>query len=114
MYAIYCKLRDEKKLKDAEVSRATGISKSTFSDWKHGKTNPKADKLKTLAEFFGVSVEYLMGTEKVENKKPTDNGELSEAKRELISFVNTLQEDAAESMLRMMKAYYEEWQRNQR
>ena len=37
MYEIYCKLRDEKGCKDADVAKATGITKSTFSDWKNGR-----------------------------------------------------------------------------
>lgn len=38
MYEIYCKLRDERGLKDADVVKATGITKSTFSDWKSGRS----------------------------------------------------------------------------
>ncbi len=37
MYDIYCRLRDDKKLKDSDVAKATGITKSTFSDWKNAK-----------------------------------------------------------------------------
>ena len=59
MYEIYCKLRDEMGLKDADVVRATGITKSTFSSWKSGKYTPKDAKLKKIADFFNVSVEYL-------------------------------------------------------
>lgn len=59
MYEIYCKIRDERGLKDADVVRATGITKSTFSDWKSGRSNPKNDKLAKIADFLGVSVEYL-------------------------------------------------------
>lgn len=45
MYEIYCKLRDERGLKDSDVVKATGITKSTFSDWKSGRSKPKQDKL---------------------------------------------------------------------
>lgn len=48
MYEIYCKLRDKRGARDADVSKATGISKSTFSDWKSGRSNPKNEKLKKL------------------------------------------------------------------
>jgi len=59
MYEIYCKIRDAKGLKDADVVKATGITKSTFSDWKSGRSNPKNDKLVKIADFLEVSVEYL-------------------------------------------------------
>ena len=60
MYSNYSKLRDERKLTDYRVAVDTGIPKSTFSEWKAGRSNPKADKLKRLAEYFGVSIEYFL------------------------------------------------------
>lgn len=60
MYEIYQRLLDEKGIKNADVSRATGISNMTLSDWKNGKTTPKQDKLLKIADYFGVSLDYLM------------------------------------------------------
>ena len=60
MYEIYCKLRDKRGVRDADVSKAAGISKSTFSDWKSGRSNPKNEKLKKIADYFGVTIKYLM------------------------------------------------------
>lgn len=59
MYEIYCKLRDEKGVKDADVAKATGITKSTFSDWKNGRSKPKDEKLLKIAEYFEVTLDYL-------------------------------------------------------
>ena len=56
MYAKYAKLRDKKGVTDYRVSEDTKITKSTFSDWKSGRSNPKIDKLKILADYFGVSI----------------------------------------------------------
>lgn len=66
MYEIYQKLLDEKKLKNSDVSRATGISNMTLSDWKRGKTKPKTDTMKKIANFLGVSVDYLMEGKEIE------------------------------------------------
>lgn len=66
MYEFYCKLREEKGVKDSDVARETGITKSTFSDWKSGRSNPKSDKLQKIADYFGVSVEYLTTGEEKE------------------------------------------------
>lgn len=68
MYEIYCKLRDDQGLKDADVVKATGITKSTFSDWKSGRSKPKQDKLQKIADFLGVSVDYLMTGEEKDRK----------------------------------------------
>lgn len=59
MYEIYCKLRDSKGVKDADVAKATGITKSTFSDWKNGRSKPKDEKLLKIADYFGVTLDYL-------------------------------------------------------
>ena len=50
MYEIYCELRDARGMKDADVARETGITKSTFSDWKNGRSNPKDTKLQKIAD----------------------------------------------------------------
>lgn len=42
------------------VATDTGISTATLYDWRDGRSNPKVDKLKILAEYFGVSIEYFL------------------------------------------------------
>ena len=74
MYQKYVKLRDEKGVSDYRVSEDTGITKSTFTDWKSGRSQPKLDKLKILADYFGVSIEYFISDEpEQKDKKPTFN-----------------------------------------
>lgn len=60
MYEIYKRLLDQKGLKNADVARGTGISNMTLSDWKRGESTPKADKMQKIADFLGVSVDYLI------------------------------------------------------
>lgn len=43
-----------------QVSKVTGIAQSTLSDWKMGRSTPKADKLQKLAVYFGVSIEFFL------------------------------------------------------
>lgn len=62
-YEKYCKLRDSKNLKNANVAQATGIGKSTFSDWKSGRSEPKNDKLQKIADCLGVSINYFTDEE---------------------------------------------------
>ncbi|SHM96129.1 DNA-binding transcriptional regulator, XRE-family HTH domain [Anaerosporobacter mobilis DSM 15930] len=70
MYENYCKLRDLKGLKDSDVARISGITKSTFSDWKNGRSNPKNEKLKKIADCLGTTVDYLMtGKEQDKNER---------------------------------------------
>lgn len=65
MYERYVALRERKGVTDYRVAVDTGITKSTFSDWKNGRSNPKFDKLLILAKYFDVPVEYFAETEEV-------------------------------------------------
>ena len=59
MYSIYADLRDKRGLTDYAVAKSTGVGRSTLSEWGKGKHSPNVDNLKKIAEFFGVSVDYL-------------------------------------------------------
>lgn len=60
MYEIYAKLRDDRGLTDYKVAQDLGFSRSTLAQWKAGSHQPKADKLQKIADYFGVSLDYLM------------------------------------------------------
>ena len=60
MYETFEKLLKEKGVRAAEVSRETGISTSTFTDWKKGRGTPKVDKLQKIADYFNVPISYFL------------------------------------------------------
>ena len=60
MYDVFMDLLKKKGVKAYDVSKETGISSSVFTDWKKGRYTPKADKLQKIADYFGVSLEYMM------------------------------------------------------
>ena len=59
-YEVYAELRDKKGVSDYRVSQETGITKSTFSDWKSGRSSPKIDKVKKIADYLGVTIDELL------------------------------------------------------
>ena len=59
MYSVFEQLMKKKNVKASDVSKATGIAPATLTDWKNGRSTPKDDKRKKIAEYFGVSLEYL-------------------------------------------------------
>ena len=65
-YDVFKDLCRKKGVTPSEVSRATGVATSTLTEWKKGRYVPKADKLAKIAEYFGVTVEYLMTGEEPE------------------------------------------------
>lgn len=72
MYEIFAQLLEQKGLKAADVCRATGIKSPVFSEWKKGKSKPNTEKMLKIANFLGVTVEYLMtGNAEPEKKDST-------------------------------------------
>ena len=53
-------LRGEKHLTQAEVAREVGLSARCYQDLELGAT-PRGDTLLAIAEFYGVSIDWLMG-----------------------------------------------------
>lgn len=81
MYEIFSKLLTQHNVKASDVSKATGINQTVFSEWKKGKSNPKIDKLQKIAEYFGVSVDYLTSGKEYNEIKLTEKDERDIAKK---------------------------------
>lgn len=64
MYSKYVELRDSKNLTDYRVAKDTGIPKSTFTDWKTGRSEPKLDKLQKITDYLGVPINVLTDARK--------------------------------------------------
>ena len=64
-FEILEKLMKEKSMNAAALSKATGISTGNLNDWKSGRSRPTLDALCVLADYFNVTVDFLVGrTEK--------------------------------------------------
>lgn len=71
MYEIFEQLLQKHGVSTYQVSKATGISQSTFSNWKSRRNLLSADKATLIANYFGVSLDYLMtGKEEPKEKAP--------------------------------------------
>lgn len=60
MYEKFATLLEENNKTAYQVSKDTGIAQNVFSYWKTGRSKPKIDKLKILADYFGVPIEYFL------------------------------------------------------
>lgn len=62
-------LLDKNKKKQKELTDYLEIDKSTFTAWKNGKNKSYTKHLSKIAQFFGVSTDYLLGNEKKLSEK---------------------------------------------
>lgn len=70
MYEHFQALLDAHGITAYKVAKETGVTTATLTNWKKGKYTPKPDKLQKIADYFGVSLSYLLyGTEEGAQKK---------------------------------------------
>ena len=56
-------LREDRDLRQIDVSKAIGIDQRTLSNYETGKTNPDSFAIIKLCDFYNVSADYLLGRE---------------------------------------------------
>ena len=54
-------LREDMDLRQSDLAEKTGIDQRTISNYETGKTSPDAENLIILADFFDVTIDYLVG-----------------------------------------------------
>lgn len=54
-------LREDRDLRQVDIAKAVGIDQRTLSNYENGNTNPDSWAIIKLAEFFGVTCDYLLG-----------------------------------------------------
>lgn len=54
-------LRNEKRLSQRDIAKLFNVSQSTYNNWENARTQPSLEQLIALADFFDVSVDYLIG-----------------------------------------------------
>lgn len=54
-------LRKKKKLTQKELAKELGITQTVVGKYEHGDISPRPDKWQKMADFFGVSIDYLKG-----------------------------------------------------
>ena len=58
---IFKELRIEKGLSQRELAKETGISQQAISFWEQDKRTPNMDDCIKLADFYGISLDELVG-----------------------------------------------------
>jgi len=84
-YDRFCELLELNNTTVYRVSKATGISASTFTDWKNGRSVPKTDKMKRIADHFGISLDSLLGSDTA-----TENGYANTNERKMVPIIGEI------------------------
>ena len=60
-YEKYAEIRDSKGFTDGKVAQLCGFGRSTFTDWKTGRSIPKIDKIQKIADLFEMDYFEFVG-----------------------------------------------------
>lgn len=92
MYEIFSDLLQKYGVTPYKVSKETGVSQSTLSDWKRGISTPKPDKLQKIADYFGVPLTYLLTGNTSEQKKEKSSELNSRDERDIAKDLDSIME----------------------
>ena len=85
--------KGERKTQD-DMSKMLKIQRSTYGEYERGKITPPMDKITFLANYFGVSVDYLMGnTNLITPDEGEETNEISDISVTIRKMIDELEND---------------------
>ena len=98
-------LREKKNLYQKDIAEIFNIEQATVSNWEKGKRIPDSEMLIKLANFFEVSVDYLLGNDTTLTTKEEELKEIEALKQLLIKngFMKSNEDLTNEELDRLMK-----------
>lgn len=103
-------MRKAKGITQIEFAKVFNIAKGTVGNWETGKREPDNETLLRIAEYFNVSVDYLLGRED-KQKEPTVNindGQLDDELVRLLCQLDDTQAQRARDFVRGLLASRED------
>lgn len=83
----------------AVVAEELGFSNSATTCWKNGSL-PRMSSRKKLADYFGITVDELMGTK----KEPAGMGELDDVKKQVVELMDDMSQEEICAFLTLLKS----------
>ena len=99
-------LRTEKHISQRELAAAVGLTQQAVAKWEKGISDPDSGTLLKLADYFGVTVDYLLGRSDTETQKenPTVKyNALSDEEQELLNLYRAASPEMRKIANRILK-----------
>ncbi len=97
------KLLKEQNKKQKDLTDYLNVSKGVFTDWKSGKNVSYTKHIPKIAEFLGVSTDYLLGIKKENSPSSEENG-LSDSQKEIIALFDAAPPELQAAALAVLKS----------
>lgn len=103
---IIKELRKKKNIQQKELAIAIGVAQPTVSEWESGKKDPSGERLRKLAEFFGVDELVILGKGVVDLTEEVNTGPKTVEAR-IVSFgMDKLPKEQREQILGVVRAMF--------
>lgn len=89
-FEVFDRLCTEKGKSQSAAAEEAGVSKNAIGRWRSGEVVPSKASVKKIADYFGVSVGYLLGDEKQKNPTTENDSGISKEKSELIEKIKRM------------------------
>ena len=112
MYERFEQLLKERGISTYRVAKDTKITTSLFSQWKSGKNQPKTSTLQKIADYFGVSLDWLLGNTDIKylpdetNTVIIEKDDFSAHEKEFIEMYRQLPKEFQKILDDNLKSYY--------
>lgn len=97
------RLRKSKDIKQEALAEAMNVSRQTVSKWENGTAMPDFKKLNALAEYFGVTIDELLGFSNDKNNNDNINDYTKEYINELITLENMQSSEKIKELYKKLK-----------
>lgn len=106
---IVKELRKRAGIQQKELALIVGVAQPTVSEWELNKKDPSGDRLKKLAEYFGVDELVVLGRGVVDlTEELTEQPRTKEA-RIISGWIDKMPPERREQALRIMQAAFAEY-----
>ena len=98
-------LREDKKISQTTLAVSVGTSQRNIGRWENGENEPTYSQLVKIADYFGVTIDYLVGREddfgvvKIENAP-----QIAKDEKEMLAVYKSLSQEDKQKVLSIIKA----------
>lgn len=99
------KLRKEKKKTQEDIAKIVGVTRPAYTAYENGTRTPDYNILETLADYFDVTTDYLLGRSDDPRLTAEEVERVMKEYKEIIDILDGLPEDKREEKIAQIKAY---------
>ena len=100
------KLRLQKGVTQQEIAKILDVDRTAYVKWETGKNYPSVDLLQKLAQYFDVTVDYLLGLSKdpITQKQPSAEAEGNKELAEIMALYRSAPDELKKAAVAVLKS----------